>query len=60
MNNFATIGLLAGLLLALCATTGGLVGFLIGVVLGGIGLILGLHRDGSIDLTAVVRSRNRG
>ncbi|GAA3947690.1 DUF2273 domain-containing protein [Gordonia caeni] len=60
MNNFAAVGLLAGLLLTLTATTGGLTGFLFGVVLGGIGLLLGLHRDGTIDLTAVVRSRNRG
>ena len=60
MNNFAAVGLLAGLLLTLTATTGGLIGFLFGLVLGGAGLLLGLHRDGTIDLTAVVRSRNRG
>lgn len=59
-NNYAVIGLFAGLLLALTATTGGFIGLLIGIVLGAIGLVVGLHRDGTIDLTAVVRSRNRG
>ncbi|WP_454164001.1 DUF2273 domain-containing protein [Gordonia iterans] len=59
-SSYAVVGLIAGLLLALTATTGGLVGLLIGVVLGGAGLALGMHRDGAIDLSAVLRSRNRG
>ena len=52
--------MLPGLLLTLTATTGGLTGFLFGLILGAIGLLGGLHRDGTIDLAAVVRSKNRG
>ncbi|MFT4087452.1 MAG: DUF2273 domain-containing protein [Gordonia sp. (in: high G+C Gram-positive bacteria)] len=60
MTSNAVVGLFAGLLLALAATTGGVVGFLIAVVLGGIGLLLGLHRDGTIDLAVILRRRNSG
>ncbi|GEE00679.1 hypothetical protein nbrc107696_11250 [Gordonia spumicola] len=59
MNN-AVIGLFAGLLLAIAATTGGFWGLVVAIVLGGIGVIVGLHRDGVIDLGAIVRSRGRG
>ena len=60
MSTNAGIGLLAGLLLAIAAVTGGFSGFVIGVLLGGIGLALGLQRDGVIDLSALVRRRDRG
>ncbi|CAM3222703.1 hypothetical protein DFJ75_4258 [Williamsia muralis] len=60
MSTNAGIGLLAGLLLAIAAVTGGFGGFVIGVLLGGIGLALGLQRDGVIDLSALVRRRDRG
>ena len=60
MSTNAGIGLLAGLLLAIAAITGGFGGFVIGVLLGGIGLALGLQRDGVIDLSALVRRRDRG
>ncbi|MFT4044000.1 MAG: DUF2273 domain-containing protein [Gordonia sp. (in: high G+C Gram-positive bacteria)] len=60
MSNNAIIGLIAGLLLAIAATTGGFGGFILAVVLGVSGLALGLQRDGSIDLGALLRSRNRG
>ncbi|AFA74164.1 hypothetical protein GPOL_c31490 [Gordonia polyisoprenivorans VH2] len=60
MGNNATIGLIVGLLLALAVTTGGFGGFVLALVLGGIGLALGLQRDGAIDLGALLRSRNRG
>ncbi|PKZ66444.1 DUF2273 domain-containing protein [Gordonia terrae] len=59
MNN-AVVGLFAGLLLALAAVAGGLAGFLLAVVLGAAGLVLGLNRDGAIDLGALLRSRGRG
>ncbi|PHV67871.1 DUF2273 domain-containing protein [Williamsia muralis] len=59
MSTNAGIGLLAGLLLAIAAVTGGFGGFVIGVLLGGIGLALGLQRDGVIDLSALVRRRDR-
>ncbi|RPA62345.1 DUF2273 domain-containing protein [Gordonia oryzae] len=60
MGNNAIIGLIVGLLLALAVTTGGFGGFVLALVLGGIGLALGLQRDGVIDLGALLRSRNRG
>ncbi|TSD93189.1 DUF2273 domain-containing protein [Skermania sp. ID1734] len=59
MSN-AVLGLFAGLFLALAGITGGIGGFLFAVVLGGIGLIIGAHRDGTIDLGALLRSRGRG
>ncbi|MCT1353851.1 MULTISPECIES: DUF2273 domain-containing protein [unclassified Gordonia (in: high G+C Gram-positive bacteria)] len=59
MNN-AIVGLFVGLLLALAAVAGGLAGFLLAVVLGAAGLVLGLNRDGAIDLGALLRSRGRG
>ncbi|MGJ0118812.1 DUF2273 domain-containing protein [Williamsia sp. MIQD14] len=60
MNNNATIGLIVGLLLAIAATTGGFGGFILAVLLGAVGLAVGLHRDGTIDLSGLLRSRNRG
>lgn len=54
------IGLFVGLLLALAMTTGGFGGLILAVVLGAIGLVIGLQRDGAIDLGAVIRSRSRG
>ena len=59
MSN-ATLGLFAGLLLAIAGITGGFGGFLFAVVLGGLGLAVGAHRDGAIDLGALLRSRGRG
>lgn len=58
--NAAAIGLIAGLLLVLAATTGGFTGFLFALVLGTAGLIIGAHLDGSIDLTSILRGRGRG
>ncbi|MFW0792541.1 DUF2273 domain-containing protein [Gordonia sp. CPCC 205515] len=60
MGNNATIGLFAGLLLALAVTTGGFGGFVLAVLLGAIGLAIGLQRDGTVDLSVLLRSRNRG
>ncbi|NMO02081.1 DUF2273 domain-containing protein [Gordonia sp. TBRC 11910] len=59
MNN-AALGLLAGLLIAVATATGGFGGLVLALLLGGIGLVIGLSRDGVIDLTALLRSRNRG
>lgn len=56
----STLGLLAGLLLGIAAAAGGFVGFLTALILGGIGLAIGAHRDGDIDLNEIVRGRNRG
>lgn len=54
------VGLLAGLLLALAAILGGVGGLLLALCFGLVGLALGAHRDGHIDLGALLRSRGRG
>lgn len=56
----ASVGLLAGLLLSIAAVTGGLVGFLLALVLGGIGLVVGSQLDGTLDLGPMIRGRGRG
>jgi hypothetical protein len=56
----STVGLIAGLLLAIAAAAGGLVGFLIAVVLGTAGYLIGGHYDGEVDLSQLLGRRNRG
>ena len=55
----SALGLLTGLLLAIAATTGGLTGFLLALVLGGLGYGLGLWRDGEVDPMSLRRGRPR-
>lgn len=55
----STLGLIAGLLLTLAITTGGFVGLLLAVVLGGAGYLVGGHVDGELDLAALTRGRRR-
>lgn len=57
--NFPIVGLFAGLLLALAGTTGGFGGFLLALVLGVAGYLLGAQKDGSVDLGALVPNNNR-
>lgn len=53
-------GLFAGLLLGVAAAAGGFVGFLIAVVLGGAGLVVGRVLDGELDLSEFVgKGRDR-
>lgn len=59
MNN-TVIGLVTGLLLALAGIIGGFGGFVFAVMLGGLGLAIGAHRDGHVDLGALLRGRGRG
>ncbi|MEO9323186.1 DUF2273 domain-containing protein [Nocardioides sp. C4-1] len=56
----STVGLIAGLLLTIAIVAGGLVGFLLAIVLGGAGYLLGGHVDGELDLGAILRGRTRG
>lgn len=56
----STIGLLAGLLLAVAAAAGGVWGFIFAVILGVVGYLIGAHYDGEIDFSSVVRKRRRG
>ena len=58
--NNTVIGLLAGLLLAIAGIIGGFSGLLFEVLLGALGMAIGAHRDGLLDLGALLRSRGRG
>jgi len=60
MNNLTAVGLLAGLLLAIAVTTGGFLGFLLAIVLGVVGLTVGAHLDGRVDVGALLGGRRRG
>ena len=58
--NATQTGLLAGLALGLAGAFGGLGAFLIVLVLGAIGLIIGRALDGQLDLNALLgRGRDR-
>lgn len=56
----SSLGLIAGLLLAIAIVAGGLVGFLSAIVLGTVGYLIGGQFDGEIDLGALVGKRPRG
>lgn len=53
----STLGLLAGLLLTIAIVTGGLVGLLLAIVLGGAGYLIGGQVDGELDLRSLLRGR---
>ncbi|MBM9462167.1 DUF2273 domain-containing protein [Aeromicrobium sp. YIM 150415] len=57
--NSSTAGLIAGLLIAIAITTGGFLGFLLAIVLGGGGLLIGRQLAGEIDLGDVFAGRRR-
>jgi nitrate/nitrite transporter NarK len=58
--NATQTGLLTGLVLGLAGAFGGLGAFLIVLVLGAIGLIVGRALDGQLDLNALLgRGRDR-
>ncbi|BDX35186.1 hypothetical protein TUM20985_57330 [Mycobacterium antarcticum] len=56
----STMGLIAGLLLGVAAAAGGFTGFLVALLLGAAGYLIGGQRDGEFDLAALLRGRNRG
>lgn len=56
----ATAGMLAGVLLGVAAAAGGFTGFLIALVLGAIGYVIGGHRDGEFDAITWLRGRRHG
>ncbi|TWF92926.1 hypothetical protein [Saccharopolyspora dendranthemae] len=59
MNGTQT-GALAGLILGLAAAAGGFTGFLIALVLGAIGLVVGRVLDGDLDVGDVLgRGKDR-
>lgn len=55
----STVGLLAGLLLGIATAAGGFPGFLIALVLGLLGYLIGGHYDGELDLSQLF-GRKRG
>jgi uncharacterized membrane protein len=55
----STLGLLAGLLIAIAAAVGGFTGFLLAIVLGLLGWAAGAYRDGELDLSGLSRGRRR-
>ena len=57
--NATTLGLLTGLILGLAGVIGGFSGFLLTLVLGGIGLLVGRVLDGELDLSQVFSGKGR-
>lgn len=55
----SVVGLMAGILLGIAAAIGGFWAFLLALVLGVIGYLLGAQRDGDVDLSALM-GRGRG
>ena len=56
----AVAGLFTGLVLALIAAVGGGGAFLLALVLGAVGLVVGLVIDGRIDLASFLSGFRRG
>ncbi|MDQ3762334.1 MAG: hypothetical protein M3460_11790 [Actinomycetota bacterium] len=57
--NATSIGLLTGLILGLAGVIGGFSGFLLTLVLGAIGLLVGRVLDGELDLGQVLSGKGR-
>ncbi|MGU3500827.1 hypothetical protein [Mycobacterium sp. C31M] len=55
----STLGLIAGLLLGVAAAAGGLSGFVIALLLGAAGFLIGGQRDGEFDITNLLRGLRR-
>ena len=53
----SSLGLIAGLLLGVAAAAGGFTGFLIALILGAAGYLIGGQRDGEFDLSTLLRAR---
>lgn len=58
--SISVIGLFVGILLAIAATFGGFGGFLLAIVLGAIGLLIGMQIEGRLDLGSMFQGRGRG
>ncbi|WP_432526067.1 DUF2273 domain-containing protein [Kineococcus mangrovi] len=56
----SSTGLLAGLLLALIAGTAGAGWFLLALLFGAVGYVVGAHLEGRIDLGNLLPGRSRG
>ena len=56
----SSLGLIAGLLLGIAAAAGGLTGFVVALILGVAGYLIGGQRDGEFDLYTLFPGRRRG
>jgi uncharacterized membrane protein YeaQ/YmgE (transglycosylase-associated protein family) len=56
----SSLGLIAGLLLGVAAAAGGFTGFVIALVLGIAGYLIGGQRAGEFDLSVLLPGRGRG
>jgi nitrate/nitrite transporter NarK len=56
----SSLGLIAGLLLGIAAAAGGLTGFVVALILGVAGYLIGGQRDGEFDLSALFPGSRRG
>jgi nitrate/nitrite transporter NarK len=56
----SSLGLIAGLLLGIAAAAGGLTGFVVALILGAAGYLVGGQRDGEFDLSALLPGRRNG
>ncbi|HEY3895157.1 MAG TPA: hypothetical protein VGL88_07290 [Pseudonocardiaceae bacterium] len=57
--NATALGLLTGLILGLASVMGGFNGFLLVLVLGAVGLVVGRVLDGKVDLGQIISGRGR-
>ncbi|WP_328291265.1 DUF2273 domain-containing protein [Kineococcus sp. NBC_00420] len=56
----STVGIFAGLILALIALTGGFGWFLLALLFAAVGYVIGAHLEGKLDLSALLPGRSRG
>lgn len=53
----SALGLIAGLLMAIAIAIDGFPGFLLALVLGVVGFLVGAHFEGQLDLSALLRGK---
>lgn len=56
----STVGIFAGLILALVFIQGGFGWFVLALLFAGVGYVIGAHLEGKLDLSALVPGRSRG
>jgi Small integral membrane protein (DUF2273) len=56
----STVGLFAGLILALIAAIAGFGWFLLAIVFAAVGYVIGAHLEGRVNLAGLLPGRSRG
>jgi len=56
----STVGLIAGLLVAVAAAIGGVSAAIVAILLGAVGYLVGGHFDGEFDFSQIMGRRDRG